>query len=126
MSIKTIYTKNAPEAVGPYSQGVVLENLIFTSGQLPVDMSTGELVKNDIKRETSLCLQNLNAVLNEEGTSLDKAIKLTIFITDMNDFPQINEAYAEFFQEHKPARSCVQVSRLPKDARIEIEAIVAK
>ncbi len=126
MSIKTIYTEKAPGAVGPYSQGVSIDNLVFTSGQLPINPETGELITNDIKEETRLCLENVKAVLEEAGSSLDKALKLTIFITNMDDFPKINEVYAEYFKDHKPARSCVQVARLPKDGRIEIEAIAIK
>ncbi|MEW9123754.1 MAG: RidA family protein [Thermotaleaceae bacterium] len=118
-----IQTEKAPAAIGPYAQAVKLENLIFTSGQLPVNPLTGELLTTDIKAETKQCLENIKAILEEAGTSLENAVKLTIFIKDMNQFAEINEVYATYFPEDKPARSCVEVARLPKDANIEIEAI---
>ncbi|HSH36808.1 RidA family protein [Schnuerera sp.] len=123
MKTKSISTNKAPKAVGPYSQGIKTSNLIFTSGQLPIIPETGELIKGDIKRETRLCLDNLLAVVEEGGAKLKDIVKVNIYIKDMNDFPLINEEYEDFFQEHKPARSCVQVAKLPKDGNIEIEAI---
>lgn len=118
-----INTQNAPVAIGPYSQGVQVGDLIFTSGQLPVNPYTGELVVGDIKAETRQCLENVKAILEEAGSSLNNAVKLTVFIKDMNQFANINEVYAQYFPEEKPARSCIEVARLPKDVNVEIEAI---
>ncbi|SHI50642.1 2-iminobutanoate/2-iminopropanoate deaminase [Geosporobacter subterraneus DSM 17957] len=123
MNKAMIETNNAPAAIGPYAQGVKVGNLIFTSGQLPVNPATGELITNDIQAETRQCLENIKAILEEAGSSLDHAVKLTVFIKDMNQFSKINEVYATYFPGDKPARSCVEVARLPKDANIEIEAI---
>jgi 2-iminobutanoate/2-iminopropanoate deaminase len=120
---RTIQTGQAPAAIGPYSQAIQAGNLVFTSGQLPVDPKTGELITDDIQAETRQCLNNVEAILAAAGTSLKNAVKLTVFIKDMNQFSKINETYAEFFPEDKPARSCVEVARLPKDANIEIEAV---
>ena len=118
-----IQTSQAPAAIGPYSQAIQVGNLVFTSGQLPVNPTTGELIVDDIQAETRQCLNNVEAILAAAGTSLKNAVKLTVFIKDMSQFSKINEAYAEYFPEDKPARSCVEVARLPKDANIEIEAI---
>lgn|SRR5690606_717504 len=123
MTLKFISTEKAPAAVGPYSQGVRAGNIIFTSGQLPVDVKTGEMSKGDIQKETRLCLENVKAVLEAEGASIENIAKVTVFVTDMNNFSLINEEYDKFFNGHKPARSLVQVSQLPKGADIEIEAI---
>ncbi len=123
MDILSISTSKAPGAVGPYSQGIKAGNLIFTSGQLPIVPETGELLKGDIKEETRQCLKNVEAILKEAGATLENIVKVNIYIVDMDMFSSINEAYEEYFDEHKPARSCVEVSRLPKDGNIEIEAI---
>lgn len=123
MSLKVIETKKAPGAVGPYSQGMIANSMVFTSGQLPIDPKTGEIILDDIQKATRLSLENVRAVLEEAGTSLEKVVKITIYIKDMNDFPAINKIYEEYFSSHKPARSCVEVARLPKDGKIEIEAI---
>ncbi|MBU5427194.1 RidA family protein [Tissierella pigra] len=123
MSLRFLSTDKAPGAVGPYSQGVKAENIIYTSGQLPIDPATGELSKGDIEKETRLCLENVKAVLESAHASIENLVKVTVFVTNMGDFPKINEVYAEFFGEHKPARSLVQVAALPKDADIEIEGI---
>ncbi|NLW22218.1 MAG: RidA family protein [Tissierellia bacterium] len=123
MNIKAISTNKAPEAVGPYSQGIKAGNLIFVSGQLPVDMETGELIKDDIKKATRACIENILAILGEGGASLENIAKITIYITDMNDFSLVNEAYGEYFNEHKPARACIEVAGLPKGVDVEIEAI---
>lgn len=125
MSIKVISTEKAPAAIGPYSQGMNIGDLVFTSGQLPIDMATGELVMDDIKKATKASLENVKAILETAGSSMEKTIKLTIFISDMNNFAMVNEVYGEYFTDHKPARSCVEVARLPKDALIEIEAIAS-
>ncbi|MHB9093167.1 MAG: RidA family protein [Eubacteriales bacterium] len=118
-----VSTGNAPAAIGPYSQAVKCQGFVFTSGQIPIDPSTGQMVSSDIKTQTSRVLKNLEAVLIEAGSSLEKVVKTTLFIKDMNDFSQINEVYAGFFKENPPARSTVEVARLPKNALIEIEAI---
>lgn len=120
---RIVSTSKAPEAIGPYSQAVKTEQMVFTSGQLALDPSTGNMVVGDIAAETEQALQNLRCLLEEAGSSMDRIVKATLFIRDMDDFPVINEAYAAFFSEEPPARSCVEVSRLPKDANIEIEAV---
>ncbi len=118
-----IETSDAPEAIGTYSQGIKSGNLVFTSGQIPLNPETGELINGDFKMEISQVLTNLNAVLKSGGSSLKKAIKLTVFLTDLSYFPQVNEVFSEFFPEDSPARSAVQVSALPMNAKIEIEAV---
>ena len=118
-----IETSDAPEAIGTYSQGIKYGNLVFTSGQIPLNPETGELINGDFKMEISQVLTNLNAVLKSGGSSLKKAIKLTVFLTDLSYFPQVNEVFSEFFPEDSPARSVVQVSALPMNAKIEIEAV---
>ena len=118
-----IETLDAPQAVGTYSQGIKSGNLVFTSGQIPLNPETGELINGDFKSEISQVLTNLNAVLKSGGSSLKKAIKLTVFLTDLSYFPQVNEVFSEFFPEDSPARSAVQVSALPMNAKIEIEAV---
>ncbi len=123
MTMQLISTEKAPAAVGPYSQGVKKGNVIYTSGQLPIVPETGELLKGNIKDVARQSLENVKAVLNEAGATLNDVVKVTVFVADMNNFAQINEVYAEYFTEHKPARSLVEVSRLPKDGDIEIEAI---
>ncbi|WP_300379479.1 RidA family protein [Clostridium sp.] len=124
MKKEIISTTNAPAAIGPYSQGIKIGDLVFTSGQLPVNPATGELV-SEIKAATKQSLENVKAVLEQAGSSLDKVIKVTVFVSDMNNFAQVNEVYAEYFKENAPARSCVEVARLPKDALVEIEAIAS-
>jgi len=123
MSKTIISTKNAPAAIGPYSQALRVGDLLFTSGQIPFVPSTGQLVSKDIKEQTKQCLENIKAILDEAGTSFDNCVKCTIFIKDMNQFGQINEVYGSYFRDNPPARSCVEVARLPKDVDIEIEAI---
>lgn len=123
MTKERVITPQAPGAVGPYSQAIKLGNLVFASGQIPLHPETGELVKGDIRKQTRQALRNLQAVLNAAGSGLDKVVKATVFIVRMEDFPLINEAYGEFFQNDPPARSCVEVSALPKGAEVEVEAI---
>ena len=120
--MKTIETKNAPAAIGPYSQAKVAGGLVFASGQIPIDPATGNIEASDIAGQTRRAAQNLAAVLDSAGSGLDKVLKTTCFITDMNAFAAFNEVYAEFFPG-KPARSCVEVSKLPKGALVEIEAV---
>lgn len=124
--VKTLHTDKAPAAVGPYSQATEVNGFIFTSGQIPLIPETGELVSDDIKKATARSLDNIKAILEEAGSSLDNVLKVNIFLDDVNDFAAVNEVYAEYFTEHKPARSCVEVANLPKKALIEIEAIAVK
>ncbi len=125
--MKTIInTEKAPGAIGPYSQGISIENLVYTSGQLPIDMATGELELGDIKKATKNSMDNVKAILEEAGTSMDKIIKTTIFVTDLADFADMNEVYGSYFPSNPPARSCVQVAALPKGAKVEIEAVAVK
>lgn len=123
MNKTIISTDKAPAAIGPYSQAVRVGNFLYTSGQIPFDPKTMELVSNDIKEQTKQVMENLKGIFEEAGTSFEKVIKLTVFIKDMNQFGDINEVYATYFSENPPARSCVEVARLPKDVGIEIEAI---
>ncbi|MBH0159006.1 RidA family protein [Fictibacillus sp. 5RED26] len=120
--MKKIHTEEAPAAIGPYSQGIIIDNLFFSSGQIPLTKE-GVMIDGDVKKQTHQVFQNLQAVLKEAGSSLHQVVKATVFISDMNEFADINEVYAEYFNEHKPARSCVEVARLPKDAKVEIEVI---
>ena len=124
--VKTLHTDKAPAAVGPYSQATEVNGFIFTSGQIPLVPETGELVSDDIKKATARSLDNIKAILEEAGSSLDKVLKVNIFLDDVNDFAAVNEVYAEYFSEHKPARSCVEVANLPKNGLLEIEAIAVK
>lgn len=124
--METISTNKAPAAVGPYSQGIKAGNLIYTSGQLPIVPETGELLREDIKKETLQSLKNVEAILVEAGATIEDIIKVNIYIRNMEDFPLINGVYEDFFGNHKPARSLVEVSKLPKDGNIEIEAIAYK
>jgi 2-iminobutanoate/2-iminopropanoate deaminase len=123
MERTVISTENAPQAIGPYSQAIVAGSLVFVSGQLPVDPATGTLLEGDIGAMTRQIFANLGAVLTASGSSLDRVVKVTVFLADMNDFQAMNAAYAEFFPAAPPARSTVQVARLPRDARVEIEAV---
>lgn len=118
-----ISTDRAPAAIGPYSQAVKTQDLIFVSGQLPIDPDTGNLVTGDIRDQTRQAMQNLGAILAAAGSSFDHIVKTTLFIADMDQFGTINEIYAEFFAGQPPARACVQVARLPRDAGIEVEAV---
>lgn len=120
--MKEIKTKKAPAAVGAYSQGIKTESLIFTSGQLPLYPATGEL-EMDIRKATKRALENIKAIVEEGGSSIDKIVKCNVFLDDVNDFAAFNEVYEEFFGDHKPARSALEVANIPKGAVIEIEAI---
>jgi len=123
MKIEVISTENAPKAIGPYSQAIRIQNMVFTSGQIPVNPSTGEVVGGGIENQTKQVLENLGAVLAEAGTGFENVVKTTVFIKDMNDFALVNKIYGQYFKEPYPARSCVEVARLPKDVLIEIEAV---
>ena len=120
-----VSTETAPEAVGPYSQAIRAGDLLFVSGQIPLDPSSGELVKLDAPGQARRCLENVSAICEAAGTSLANAVRLTVWLTDMNDFARVNEAYAEFFEGDPPARVAVQVGALPKGADVEVDAIVA-
>ena len=120
-----IHSEKAPAAVGPYSQGVKAGNLVFVSGQMPVDSKTGKIVEGDITAKAKKCMENVLAILAEAGMTAENIVKATIFLTDLSDFGQVNEVYASFFKDSYPARSCVEVSRLPKDVTVEIEVIAS-
>ena len=123
MANQVIHTENAPAAIGPYSQAVKAGNLLFVSGQVPFVPETMEIVEGDVKAQTAQSLKNLQAIFKEAGADFSNVVKTTVFIKDMNEFAQINEVYAEYFGENKPARACVEVARLPKDVKVEIELI---
>ena len=118
-----ISTDKAPAAIGPYSQAVKVGNLLFTSGMIPIDPATNTLVEGGIEVQTERALENVKALLEASGTSLDKVVKTVVFIKNMDDFAKVNEIYAKYFTKDFPARSCVEVARLPKDVLIEMEAI---
>lgn len=120
--MKTVSTNKAPAAIGPYAQGIIVNNMFYSSGQIPLT-AAGELVEGDIKEQTNQVFENLKAVLAAAGSSLDHVVKTTVFMKDMNDFAEMNEVYASHFGDHKPARSAVEVARLPKDVKVEIEVI---
>ena len=119
-------TQAAPAAIGPYSQGISFGNMVITSGQIPIDVTTGAFAEGGIAGQTRQSLKNVEAVLAAAGLTLENVVKTTVFLKDMNDFAAMNEVYATFFPQNPPARSAVEVARLPKDALIEIEAIAVK
>lgn len=124
MSHTVVSTKNAPGAIGPYSQGVATpQGLVFTAGQIAIDPSTGNIVAGDIKAQTARVMENLKAILTAAGSSMEQVVKTTVFLADMGEFAAMNEVYGSYFKSNPPARSTVQVSRLPKDVRVEIEVI---
>ncbi|HHT9125578.1 MAG TPA: RidA family protein [Candidatus Brocadiia bacterium] len=123
MQKEVISTNKAPAAIGPYSQGIRAGSFIFASGQIPIDPASGELVCGHIKEQTRQVLENLKNILEAGGSSLEKVVKTTIFLTNMDNYKDVNEVYAEFFGKVKPARATVEAARLPKDVDIEIEAI---
>lgn len=122
---QAVSTESAPLAIGPYSQAVRAGDLLFVSGQVPIDPATGRLVEGDIATQTRRVLRNVGAILEAAGASFDHVVRTTVFLTDMDDFAAMNEVYAGCFRSPAPARATVQVSRLPKDARIEIDAIAS-
>lgn len=124
MDKECVVSKNAPGAIGPYSQGIKSGNMIFVSGQLPIDMATGKFPEG-IKEQTEKSIANVKAVLEAGGSSLDKVVKTTVFLSDMNNFGAMNEVYSAHFKAPFPARSCVEVARLPKDALVEVEVVAA-
>lgn len=126
MDKEIITCDKAPKAIGPYSQAVKTGETIYISGQIPLDPTTGELVKGDIKEQTKRVMENLNNILMAAGSSLDKVIKTTIYMTDMTDYNAINEVYGSYFENYFPARAAIEVSKLPKDARVEIDAVALR
>ena len=120
--MKVVHTEKAPAAIGPYSQAVILNGVLFTSGQIPVDPATGEITGNTIEEQAEQVMENLGAVLKEAGSSFENAVKTTCFLADMGDFAAFNEVYAKYFV-NKPARSCVAVKTLPKNVLVEVEVI---
>lgn len=120
--MKTVDTNKVPEALGPYSHATVVNDLVFTSGQIPLTLD-GNIVSDDVQEQTKQVLEKLTVVLQEAGSDLDSVVKATIFISDMNNFQKINEIYGDYFGKYQPARSCVEVARLPKDVKVEIELI---
>ena len=123
--MKVISTKKAPAAIGPYSQAIQVGNLVYTSGQIPIDPATGEFVEGGIKEQTRQSLTNIKAILEEAGLSMSNVVKTTVFMADMNDFADMNAVYSDFFSEPYPARSAVAVKTLPKGALVEIEVVAA-
>ena len=121
--MKVISTKKAPAAIGPYSQAIRVGNLVYTSGQSPIDPATGAFAEGGIKEQTRQSLNNVKAILEEEGLAMDNVVKTTVFMADMGDFAEMNGVYAEFFTEPYPARSAVAVKTLPKGALVEIEVV---
>ena len=121
--IRTISTENAPAAIGPYSQAVVVDGWIFASGQIPLDPSTGEQETGSVAAQTELVLKNLKALLLDSGGDLDSVVKTTVFLSDMDRFGEMNEVYARHFGDHRPARAAVQAAALPRGVDVEIEAI---
>ena len=123
--LQSIHTEAAPAAIGPYSQAIVHGGMVYTAGQVPFDPESGQLIEGDIAKQTERVFANLEAILTAAGASLQSVVKTTVFLQDMNDFAAMNEVYAQRFGDHRPARSTVQAARLPRDARVEIEAIAA-
>ena len=120
-----IATENAPKAIGPYSQAVAYNGVLYCSGQIPLDPGTGAIIEGDVSDQTARVLENLKAVLEAAGSSLEKVLKTTVYVKDMTEFGKINEVYARYFGASLPARATVEVARLPRDAKVEIEAIAA-
>jgi 2-iminobutanoate/2-iminopropanoate deaminase len=124
--LRNVTSEKAPKALGPYSQAIVTGDLVFCAGQVGLDPATGQVVSGDIREQTNRCLDNLAAVLDAAGSSLDRVTKTTVFLTDLAEFTAMNEAYAEKFAGHKPARSTIGIAALPRGARIEIECIAIR
>lgn len=121
--LKRIHTEEAPAAIGPYSQAIVVDGWVFCSGQIPLDPQTGEMLTGSVAGQTDLVLKNLACVLEEAGSSLDHVVKTTVFLSDMNTFAEMNEVYAKHFGEHRPARAAVQAAALPRFCDVEIECV---
>lgn len=122
-TLQVVSTEKAPQAVGPYSQAIIANGFIFVSGQIAIDPASGQINQGSTAEQTRQVLKNLSAVLESVDSGMDKVVKATVFIKNMNDFQAMNEVYAEFFKNNKPARACVEVARLPKDVLVEIDAI---
>src|SRR5687768_16639979 len=121
--MKRVETANAPAAIGPYSQAIIANGFVYTAGQIPLDPATGELVQGDIATQTKRVMESLKAILEQAGASLQTVVKTTVFLKSMDDFAAMNTVYAEYFGDHKPARSTVQAAKLPRDVNVEIEAV---
>ncbi len=124
--MEIVSTSKAPQAIGPYSQAIVAGDLVFTAGQIPLDADTMETVGSNVAEQTERVMQNLAAVLEESGASLEKVLKTTVYLADMADFPAMNDVYAKHFGDHKPARSTVQAAGLPKNVLVEIDAVATR
>lgn len=124
--IRVLYTDKAPKPIGPYSQGLCVNGWIYVSGQIPIDPKTGELVEGDFKIKTRQVLENIKAILETAGASLDDVIKVTVYLKSINVVKELNEVYLEYFKDHKPARSVVEVSNLPRGSDLEIDAVAYK
>ncbi|MFW6201494.1 MAG: RidA family protein [Gemmatimonadota bacterium] len=125
-ALERIQTERAPAAIGPYSQAQVAGDLVFTAGQIPIDPETGELVDGDVAAQTRRVMRSLQAILEAAGASLDDVVKTTVYLADLDDFSAMNEVYGSYFGSHRPARSTVEVGRLPKSVRVEIDAIAVR
>ncbi|CUT01196.1 endoribonuclease L-PSP [Candidatus Kryptobacter tengchongensis] len=123
---KIVYTEKAPKPVGPYSQAVIAGDFIFTAGQIPIDPKTNQVVQGDIKEQTKQVLENLKAVLEASGATFDDVVKVTVYMRDLNEFSAMNEIYSEYFKNSPPARTTVEVSRLPRDVKVEIDLIAVR
>lgn len=121
--LKIVHTNSAPEAIGPYSQAIIHNGILFTSGQIAINPKTGNIEEDDIKSQTKQVMENLKALLNEAGSDFDNVIKTTCFLSDMTYFGDFNDIYSQYFVNHKPARSCVAVKELPKNVKVEVELI---
>ncbi len=124
-TVRIIHTEDAPAAIGPYSQATVYGGIVYTAGQIPLDPASGQIIDGDVGMQTERVLENLKAVLNAAGASLDSVLKTTVFLRDMNEFPEMNGVYERYFGAHRPARSTIQVARLPRDCSVEIECVAA-
>ena len=123
MERRVVSTDEAPAAVGPYSQAIVADGWVYVSGQIPLDPATGTMVEGDVGAQAARCMDSVAAVLTAAGSSLDRVVRATVYLIDMNDFAAVNEVYARYFPTDPPSRACVEVRRLPKDARVEIDAV---
>jgi 2-iminobutanoate/2-iminopropanoate deaminase len=126
MAKEVVYSSNAPEPIGPYSQAIMAGNTLFVSGQIPIDTTSGKIISDDIVAETNQVMKNLEAILKEAGMDFTNVVKCSIFLSDMNNFPKVNDAYGQYFKSNPPARETVEVSRLPKDVNVEISCIAVK
>ncbi|MBX6364781.1 MAG: RidA family protein [Gemmatimonadetes bacterium] len=124
--LRRVETERAPAAIGPYSQAIVGGDLVFTAGQIALDPTTMQVVEGDVAAQTARVMENLKAVLESAGASLSSVVKTTVFLADMNDFAAMNEVYGRYFGDHRPARSTVQAARLPRDVKVEIEAVAVR